>query len=224
MSLQKLLSTLVLLAGLWITSQLGRVLADYIHTGWLQYDSTPVALSIYYLCFAYLTMKLVGVPRAMWSIIESKLSFILALGGSGGVVWCVSLVWTLLLPPLRTSFGIPLEFTTVDFMVAGSVFVLPKTVELIVQQILIALVIEKLYAFKSSMRFVRCAYAGGFALVHVFLFFLFPWQLAVAFILAASISGVIFPQLILFRRLGMILTFGLHWIFYCFMAVILLFL
>ena len=136
----------------------------------------------------------------------------------------VTLLWMLLyvfslLPALQG----PVLAPYTDLLLATPWYFLPKAAELLVQQVLIAALVLGLWHYFRSLPKVVVWYAALFGGGHVALFLLSnaPTPHATAMTLAALISALIFPYLLLRVRGGFIYSYLLHFIFYIALALVL---
>ncbi len=110
-----------------------------------------------------------------------------------------------------------------DILFATPWYFLPKAVDVLLQQILIAVFLLDLPPFFSSMKRIRAVYAVAFGGAHVFLFALTgaPFEHAFVMTMGALLSAFAFPHLILKVRAGFLFSYMTHLMLYLLFAVIL---
>lgn len=100
------------------------------------------------------------------------------------------------------------------FLRGGDGYVFVKTLEILLQQILITGIILSLASHKKSFIFVSTMFALLFGLTHLALLPSMGVGLALIFTAAAGLSAVVFPYLILYVRNGFVYTYIIHWFAY----------
>lgn len=129
-------------------------------------------------------------------------------------------VWAI---PLLTTPG---EITAIvaahpdaPFFDYGPLYFLPKTVEILFQQVLIIETVLLLYGFLGTLLRTAVAFGVTFGLLHLLSVLHVPSSISLATVGVAALSGAILPYLILRVRNGAIYAFGLHWLFYILLAL-----
>lgn len=108
-----------------------------------------------------------------------------------------------------------------EFMFASGWYYLPKSADILFQQVLVAAVIRTANKLKYTLTTIAIGMAlifGGFHLLLAFDGFL-PLYVA-RFTIAASLFGLLVPYLYLRLKGGFRWAYGLHWSFYAFDATI----
>lgn len=103
---------------------------------------------------------------------------------------------------------------------ASTWYFLPKSAEVLFQQLLVAAIIFDLSALALPIGLIALIVASTFGAFHFSLVFVYEnfdyvWRFAVA----ATLFGAIAPYLLLRLRLGFLYSFGLHWAFYAVLAI-----
>lgn len=100
-------------------------------------------------------------------------------------------------------------------VVATPAYFLPKTAEILFQQLLVVALIVSLSIDAVPIRLIMPICAGLFGGMHILLLFSeMPFSAVMRFTLAATIFGLILPQLVLKVRFGLAAAFALHWTYY----------
>jgi hypothetical protein len=110
-----------------------------------------------------------------------------------------------------------------DLFVATPWYFLPKSIDILYQQLLIAALVLSLGS-RFSVRATSIIYTGLFAAAHLLLFFGGQFSPATYLMLLGAIaSGALFPYLLLKVRHGFIYTYAIHWMFYALVVAVLRF-
>lgn len=200
---------------LWIVANAGYFVIFPLLGYGLSYNSAPIAFALYFLVWAaisaYDLSSFVPLPSSYARVWKY------ALTGFG----CAFLVWGLLylfsfVPVL---YG-PLLAPYSDILFATPWYFLPKSAEVLVQQILISALVYTFAARLDSLKQIMLAYAATFGSVHLLMFFVgSPTAYTVIMTTGALLSTFIFPYLILRVERGFIYTYTIHLIFYILLAM-----
>lgn len=181
------------------------------------YNEAPVLFSLYYGGWAVVAFL---VFRPVLNTLPSHLppwNDHLALA----ILFCAFCTFALLVLPLLPEPSPPDDPALSDIIVAQPTYFLPKTIEVLFQQILIAALVLVLRAQGLTMAQLSLATAVLFGGIHVTLAFTGATEFyVVRYTLAATLFGAVVPHLLLRLRHGMALTFGLHWGWYAFDAAV----
>lgn len=111
-----------------------------------------------------------------------------------------------------------------DLLLATPWYFLPKSIEILLQQVLIAAFVFELDKQGFSLRTIIVTYAIAFGATHLLLIFggAFPPTVLIM-TLAAVISASMFPYLLLRTRRGFLWCFIIHWWFYALIVLVLRF-
>ena len=209
--------TLAQIAGIWALSDIG----FYVVLPWLglpaRYNTDPVTVSVHYLYWigiAVITFWPLYArwPRyGQWPTFENRLTsyliWTLAFGGC-------AMFATFVLPSLP-----PLEWTEAwtppELRVATSAYFLPKSVEILFQQLLIVAFVLCLAEQNISLLRISIYCALSFGATHLLLAFGgVPTAYVVRFMVSATVFGSIFPYLVLRVPNGLAYAYVIHWIYY----------
>jgi hypothetical protein len=209
--------TLAQIAAIWVLSDLGfYVLLPALGLP-ARYNTDPVTVSIHYLDWIGIAIITFWPLYARWprygrwptfeNRIASYLIWTLSFGGC-------AMFATFVLPALP-----PLEWTESwappELRVATSAYFLPKSVEILFQQLLIVAFVLCLAERNISLRRISLYCALGFGVTHVLLAFSgVPTGYVVRFMVSATVFGSVFPYLVLRVPNGLAYAYVIHWIYY----------
>lgn len=213
-----MLPTLALVGVVWSVSSWGYyalVSAMALDSG---YDEAPLIFAGYYLTWSIIVLL------TFRPVFKAQLSRP-ALSGHA-----------IALAPILTAYGV---FVTVvlpllpdvsiyrappnppEFMFASAWYYLPKSVDILFQQVLVAAIVLRAHRARMSLRGISILMAVLFGGFHLTLSLDGFTSLYVArFTVAASIFGLVIPWLYLRTRHGFRWAYGLHWGFYALDAVV----
>jgi hypothetical protein len=173
------------------------------------YKDAPLLYSAYYLGFTVLAALLFQHRLRKWKPLAHGVLPILALIGMMAVSILVVLP---ALPEIDMSIA-PLD--PPEFMFANAVYYVPKSFEILFQQILILTIVLLFSALGWQTSQVGVLTAILFGLFHLSLLFNVVSAFYVSrFTIAAICFGAVVPSLMLAMRNGVTLSYGLHWGFY----------
>ncbi len=205
-------------AGLWIVANAGFFVVFPLFGYEISYNASPITFSLYFLfwtavsvsSFSDLFYALVPAPSRIWLYGIVSLT-------------CAALVWFLLYvlsltPVLQGPNLAPYS----DILFASPWFFLPKSIEVLMQQTLIAALVYALKERFHTMKRIMVAYMATFGLIHVLMFVAgSPTAYATIMTAAAVASALIFPVLLLRVRGGFALSYTIHLVFYILIALFL---
>ena len=212
-----LASILVRIAAVWILSDLSfyLILPALGLTG--SYNGGSVAVSVHYVYWTGIAIIAFSPLYAEWlrtsprAAFEQRFtSYLLWSVSFAGFVLFAAYVLPLLPPPVWDQSWDPPEVR-----VATSLYFLPKSIEILFQQLLILALVLALAARGHSLRRICGICALAFGSMHVLLALGgMPTGYVVRFMVAATAFGLVFPILILKAPNGLAYSYILHWIYY----------
>lgn len=210
--------TLAAIAGCWIVSDLGYYLVLPALGRQASYNQDPVAISIYYLFWIGLIVILFWPIYATWGRYAPWATFGNRLASA--VLWCVLYGGGVafagfVVPTLSPAFW-PADWGPApDLIVATDSYFLPKSFDILFQQLLVLALVLTLSAQGLRLRVVSLVSAALFGGIHILLIFGgTPLVGVLRFMVAASAFGLVMPTLILRIPNGFALSYGLHWSYY----------
>jgi len=213
-----LIRTLALIGGLWVASDLGYYLILPRLSLIPDYNQSPVSIATYY--FFWVGVAVILFFRiyctwpvyAKWIAFENRrLSLALWIGFFAAATTFTGVILPAL-PPFQwpADWGVP-----PDLPLANTLYFLPKSIEILFQQLLVIALVLTLAAEGFSLRKTSIFCALLFGGVHVLLVFdQVPWSFVIRFVVLATIFGLVFPVLILRVRNGFAYAYALHWGYY----------
>lgn len=209
--------TLAQIAAIWVLSDLGfYVLLPALGLP-ARYNTDPVTVSVHYLYWigiAVITFWPLYArwPRYdRWPTFEKRItSYLIWTLSFGGCAMFVAFVLPAL-PPLEWTE----PWTPPELRVANSAYFLPKSVEILFQQLLIVAFVLCLAERKISLPNISIYRALGFGVTHVLLAFSgVPTGYVIRFIVSAAVFGSVFPYLVMRVPNGLAYAYVIHWIYY----------
>ncbi len=208
---------LVKVAGLWAAANAGYFFLFPLLGIDLSYNSAPRVFAVYFLVWcvisAYLFWDLfeASLPEASDIWIYAELSLICA-----GFLWLLLYIFSLV-PGLHGPLLAPYS----DILFATPWYFLPKSVEVLMQQILIGALVHAFAVRFQSMKKIIFLYIFTFGLAHVAMFLFGSSGLyATIMTTGAVLSAFVFPYLMLRVRGGFMYSYTIHLVFYIALAMI----
>ena len=198
-------------AAAWIASDLGYYLllpAVGIRPG---YNIAPFAVGLYYTAWIAIAVVAFWPMYRNWTPFQNPmrayiflLAFVAAVAAFAlfGLPKLLSIIWT-------ESWDAP------ELMLANEWYFLPKSTEILFQQLLIVALVLALAANNYAISTIAVVCAILFGSAHLLLGFGgLPFGYVVRFAAAAAAFGLLFPHLILRVPNGFAYSYALHWLYY----------
>lgn len=207
----QLIATLAQIAGLWIVSDLGYYLLLPALGVQTTYNAGSIAITLYYVFWVGIAVIMFWPLYGRWTKFESPLT--------SYIVWSLAFVGCTLfaayvlpaLPPLHVREG----YNPPELPFATSWYFLPKSIEILFQQLLILALALSLSAQRYSLRKISFICAALFGGTHILLLFggvSIPYVIRFGSI--AAIFGLAFPYLLLRVPNGFAYSYITHWSYY----------
>ncbi|MFZ2555974.1 MAG: hypothetical protein WAZ27_04850 [Minisyncoccia bacterium] len=204
------------IAALWTVANAGYFVLFPLFGYELSYNAEPLVFAAYFLAWSLV------------SIFHFKDLFS-ALSPSQSQIWiysalslaCAVIVWGLLyLFSLTSVLSGPALAPYSDILLATQWYFLPKSIEILMQQVLITTLVYALAVRFHTLKRVMVAYAASFGLAHILMFFVgSPSAYAAIMTAGALLSTFIFPRLMLRVRGGFVVAYTIHLVFYILLAI-----
>lgn len=205
------------LAALWVGSDAGYyVLLPALGTE-ASYNASPISAALYYGVWAAVTVVAFRPlyrdwsHHAEWPWFETHII--------GLIIWAFALLGPLLfvvfvlpaLPPI----GWTESWNPPELRVATGWYFLPKSVEIVFQQLLIVALVLALAARQCTVGKIMACSAAVFGGAHALLVFAdVPLGYVGRFMISAAVFGLVFPYFILRLRNGLAYSYMAHWLYY----------
>lgn len=211
------LAPLALIAAFWIVSDAGYYFLLPALGVDSSYNNGPIAVSLYYLFWVGMAAIAFWPQYAAWSrhtgggMFENRLtsSLIWTAGFLGAVIFAAYVL------PALPPFDWQQPWEPPELPLASPWYFLPKSFDILFQQLLIVALVIAFYERGCSLRQVSTCCAALFGGMHVLLAFgEVPWGYAIRFVMLATAFGLVFPYLILRVRNGLAYSYAAHWGYY----------
>lgn len=212
-----------LIAAIWIVSDLGYYFLLPRLGVIPEYNQSGMAIALYYFYWVGLVVVLFSPlyltwqEQSRWRTFDNRLV--------SGLIWTFfflgAVLFVGLVIPALPPFVAPEGSTPPELPLANPWYFLPKSVDILFQQLLVAALVLSLSALGSNLRSIAITCAALFGGSHLLLLFGgAPVGYVVRFTVIATLFGLIFPYLILRVRNGLAYSYFIHWSFYALIVVI----
>jgi hypothetical protein len=203
--------SLALIAGIWIVSDLGYYFLLPLLGVKSSYNAGSVAIALYYIFWIGIAVITFWDLYRRWTTFENRLaSYAVWTVAFGGCTLFAAYLLPLLPPTNWTQ-----PWSPPDVAVATEWYFLPKSVDILFQQLLIVALVLSLSTRGYGMRRIALTCALLFGSMHVFLALGgMPTGYVIRFMVAAAAFGLIFPLLIVRVPNGIGYSYMLHWLYY----------
>lgn len=214
---------IALVAALWVLSDIGFYFLLPVLGVTPDYNQNGMAVALFYTYWVGLAVILfwpvyaTWVDHARWPTfqrpqVSALLWTIFFVGAVAFVAWVMPA-----LPP----FDAQGRVNPPDLPQADPWYFLPKSVDILFQQLLVVALVLSLTGAGQSFRRVSLTCGGLFGVSHVLLLLGdAPVGYVVRFTVMATVFGLIFPWLLLRVRNGLAFSYMLHWLFYAVALII----
>ncbi|MDQ5969134.1 MAG: hypothetical protein QG579_291 [Patescibacteria group bacterium] len=185
----------------------------------LSYNSSPVAIAVYFLIWAIIAVFNFRGVYSKWLDHDSHIWLygVLSVASSGIILGLIYLFSKFTVPtgPVLSPYT--------DILFATQWYFLPKSIEILVQQLLVTVLVLELFFRFHSLKKVVIGYVVCFGGAHVVLYLLNGAPTSYALVMSGSafLSSLIFPYLMLRVRGGFVYAYLIHFVFYVVLAMLL---
>lgn len=210
--------TLAGIAVFWVASDIGYYFGLPLIGRQASYNEDPIAVSLYYLFWVGLTVIVFWPVYGTWSRYAAWPTFQNRLVSAA--VWCglygAGVAFAAFVLPTFPPALWPSEWHPApDIVVATEAYFLPKSLEILFQQLLVVALILTLAARGLRLRTLSLYAAILFGGMHVLLLFGgMPPPVVLRYVVFAGLFGLVMPVFILRIPNGFALSYGTHWAFY----------
>ena len=221
-SKMELLWTLAQIAVVWTVSDIGYYLLLPALDVQPNYNHGPVAITLYYAFWVGIAVITFWPLYGTWSLYGRWTTFQNRL--TSYVVWSLSFAGCVLFAayalPNLPSVHWKESWTPPEMVVATPWYFLPKSIEILFQQLLVVALVLTLSVQQYSLRRISVYSAVLFGGAHIFLAFGgVPIGYVIRFMLAAAAFGFVFPYLLLRVPNGLAYSYVVHWLYYALSAI-----
>jgi hypothetical protein len=206
-----LVSTIMRIAAIWIVSDIGYYFALPALGVRSSYNAASVGIALYYFFWIGIAVIAFWELYREWAKFENRIAsyavWTLAFGG------CALFAAFILpnLPPANWTAN----FEAPDLALATEWYFLPKSMDILFQQLLIAALVLALAGRNITLARISVVSAALFGASHLLLAFGgVPFGYVVRFVVAATLFGLLFPYLILRVPNGLGYSYVVHWAYY----------
>ena len=213
----QLIGTLGQIGAIWIVSDIGYYLLLPVLGITPGYNEGPVAITLYYTFWVGIAVITFWPLYGNWSLYGKWSTFENRLTSYG--LWSLSFAGCILfaayvLPSLPTVSWTE-SWNPPDIRVATPWYFLPKSIEILFQQLLVVALVLALATQDYSVRTIAICCALLFGGTHILLGFGgVPLGYVIRFMVSAAIFGFAFPYLILKVQNGLAYSYMIHWLYY----------
>jgi hypothetical protein len=205
------------MAALWIVSDVGYYFLLPELGVQPNYNSGPIAVTLYYAFWVGIAVitfwpLYITWPRyGHWATFQNPLA--------SYIVWSLAFAGCLLFAayvlPMLPSVHWKESWTPPEVITATPWYFLPKSIEILFQQLLVVALVLALAAEHCSLRKISVCCALAFGGAHALLAFGgVPIGYVIRFMISAAAFGLVFPYLILRVRNGLAYSYIVHWLYY----------
>ncbi|MDO8600067.1 MAG: hypothetical protein Q7R73_00395 [bacterium] len=206
-----LIRTLSEIAALWIASDVGYYIVLPLFGFSAGYSNAPVGIALYYAFWVAVSVNTFWPIFKKWRpIVNVPRAYMFLLASFAGLV-----LFALFVMPKLPSIVWTESWDPPELMVANHWYFLPKAIEILLQQVLIAALVLAFSARGYSIRAISLWSMILFGGAHLALSFGgLPFGYVTRFIISAMAFGLIFPRLMLKAPNGFTISYTLHWLYY----------
>jgi hypothetical protein len=218
----QLASAVIQIAAVWSISDIGFYFLLPLLGQQPSYNAASIASALYYVFWIGIAVITFWPLYTSWSLYSRWATFgnrwtsyaIWSLAVAVGILFATYILPMLPLPPWTQSWSPP------EVRAATPWYFLPKSVEILLQQLLVLALVLALAAQRYSLKRISVYCALAFGVAHALLAFSgVPLGYVVRFIVAATAFGFVFPYLILRVPNGLLYAYGIHWLYYALTAL-----
>jgi hypothetical protein len=219
----QLIWTLVEIAAIWTISDTGYYFLLPMLGITAGYDAGSVAITLYYIFWIGITVIIFWPEYSNWPLYARWTTFENRLTSS--IVWSLAFAGCILFAayvlPRLPSIHWTESWTPPEFVGATPWYFLPKSIDILFQQLLVVAFVLALSAQQYSIRRISIYCALGFGAAHILLAFGgVPWGYVIRFMVSAAAFGFAFPYLMLRVPNGLAYSYIVHWLYYAVSVVL----
>jgi hypothetical protein len=218
-----LLWTVAQIAAIWIVSDVGYYYLLPPLGAQPSYNDGSIAVTLYYAFWIGIAVIVFWPVYASWPQHGLREAFENRLISS--LVWSLSFAGCLLFAayvlPMLPSITWEKSWSPPEMVVATPWYFLPKSIDILFQQLLILALVLALAARPYGILRISIYCAVGFGAVHALLAFGdVPLGYVIRFMISAAAFGFIFPYLLLRVPNGLAYSYVVHWVYYALSVIL----
>jgi hypothetical protein len=207
----RLIWTVAQIAAIWIASDIGYYFLLPVLGVRPNYNVGSVAITLYYAFWVGIAVITFWRLYGRWATFENPLT--------SYIVWSIAFAGCTLFAAYLLPLLPPVNWTKTvsppELITATPLYFLPKSLEILLQQLLIVALVLALSAAQYSIRKIAVYSALSFGAAHILLAFGgVPWGYVIRFMVAATAFGLVFPYLILRVPNGLAYSYIVQWLYY----------
>ena len=207
----RLIFTILVIGVAWGVSGLGYFTLEPLLNAEVWYNEAPIFFTVYYGLWAGAVFAVFQRSIYRWTKLDTPFEYSVYVAVMVVSFGSFALLVLPNLPPVEWTF----DTTPVEFFWANSWYFLPKSAEILFQQILIAALILALHELKLTLPHIALVVAILFGGFHLSMALTYDNPVyVVRYTIAATVFGAFAPYLILRVRLGFLISYAIHWSFY----------
>lgn len=213
----QLIWALAQIAAIWTISDAGYYFLLPVLGVTPNYNAGSVAVTLYYgfwIGIAIITFWPLyrSWPRyGRWATFENRITSYLV----WSLAFAVCIFFAAYVMPKLPAITWTESWNPPDVRVATPAYFLPKSIEILFQQLLVVALVLALSAQHYKIRTISIYCALVFGASHVLLAFGgVPWGYVIRFMVSATVFGFVFPYLILRVPNGLAYSYVIHWAYY----------
>lgn len=204
--------TVFQIASIWIVSDVSYEIMKTALDGNLSYTENPFIITAYYFFWIFVTGSAFWNIYIKWQMFKNE---VITYASVLFVLGFIATYFIYILPLFPSISWSPDWRPPSELAFANGWYFLPKSAEIILQQLLVSALAFSFLNSKYSIKTTCMWCAGLFGSAHLLLVFAGPSILYITtFVFSATIAGFIFPYLILKVKNGFMYSYMLHWTFY----------
>ena len=207
----RIAGTLALIAAIWVVSDVGYYYLFPLVGLTASYNAHPAWSALYYAVWIPIAVLLLRPHYRGWAPFAAAGQLGLVVPG----LVIAFAAYALYAPGLLPAVIWKETWPPPDILLADPWYFLPKSVDILFQQLLIVALVLALAAEQYDLRRIAIGCGLLFGVAHLLLGFGgLPLMYVIRFTMFATLFGFIFPWLILKVKNGFVWSYSLHWVYY----------
>lgn len=211
-----LINILAQIAAIWLTAEVGYHIFLPAFGLSVRYNDDPVIAALYYAFWIFVAVINFWHIYEGWHPIENRERAYAVLS----ILFAAIVIFIVYVFPILPSINWTESWGAPEIMLATPWYFLPKSIDVLLQQLLISALVLAFSAKKYGLNAISWWSAILFGGAHLLLVFWgMPLGYMIRFTASAVIFAFIFPRLILKTPNGFLYSYALHWLYYALTVV-----